>query len=144
MLDGDNLRHGLNADLGFTLVDRAENVRRTGEVAKLLADAGVVAIAALVSPDREARDRVRAAHEAAGLRFVEVFLDTPIDVCEQRDPKGMYAKARTGELTHFTGIDTPYEKPLSPEVRLTPADGDAAALAAVVVAALDAEPGRPD
>ena len=144
MLDGDNLRHGLNADLGFTLVDRAENVRRTGEVAKLLADAGVVAIAALVSPDREARDRVRAAHEAAGLRFVEVFLDTPIDVCEQRDPKGMYAKARTGELTHFTGIDTPYERPLSPEVRLTPADGDAAALAAVVVAALDAEPGQPD
>jgi len=142
LLDGDNLRHGLNADLGFSLLDRTENVRRTGEVAKLLADAGVVAIAALVSPDREARDRVRAAHEAAGLRFVEVFVDTPIEVCEDRDPKGMYAKARTGELSHFTGIDSPYEKPLTPEVRLTPADGDVAAMAAAILAAIESEASR--
>ncbi len=139
LLDGDNLRHGLNADLGFSLVDRAENVRRTGELAKVLADAGVVAIAALVSPDREARDRVRAAHEAAGLRFVEIFVDTPIEVCEDRDPKGMYAKARMGELSHFTGIDAPYEQPQSPEVRLTPDDGDVAAMAAAILAAIDDE-----
>ncbi len=139
LLDGDNLRHGLNADLGFSVVDRAENIRRTGEVAKLLADAGVVAIAALVSPDRAAREQVRAAHEAAGLRFVEVFVDTPLEVCEQRDPKGMYAKARTGEISHFTGIDAPYEKPLSPEVRITPSDGDVAALAAVILAAIEDE-----
>ena len=103
-----------------------------------------MAIAALVSPDRDARDRVRASHEAAGLPFVEVFVDTPLEVCEERDPKGMYAKARTGELSHFTGIDAPYEKPLNPEVRITPADGDVAALAAVVLAAIDAESGRPD
>jgi len=139
LLDGDNLRHGLNADLGFSVVDRAENIRRTGEVAKVLADAGVVAIAALVSPDREARDRVRLAHEAAGLRFVEIFVDTPLEVCEDRDPKGMYAKARTGELSHFTGIDAPYEKPLNPELRLTPADGDVAAMAAAILAAIDHE-----
>jgi bifunctional enzyme CysN/CysC len=137
LLDGDNLRHGLNADLGFSLLDRTENVRRTGEVAKLLADAGVVAIAALVSPDRQARDGVRAAHEAAGLRFVEVFVDTPLEVCENRDPKGMYAKARTGELSHFTGIDAPYERPLTPEVRLTPADGDVDAMAAAILAVIE-------
>jgi len=139
LLDGDNLRHGLNADLGFSLADRAENVRRTGEVAKLLAEAGVVAIAALVSPDREARDQVRAAHEAAGLRFIEVFVDTPLEVCEQRDPKGMYARARAGELPDFTGVDAPYEEPRRPEVHVTPADGDVAALAAVILAAIDSE-----
>jgi bifunctional enzyme CysN/CysC len=137
LLDGDNLRHGLNSDLGFSLADRAENVRRTGEVAKLLADSGVVAIAALVSPDREARDQVRAAHEAAGLRFVEVFVDTPLDVCEQRDPKGMYARARAGEIPDFTGVHAPYEEPRNPEVRVTPADGDVAAVAAVVLAAIE-------
>jgi bifunctional enzyme CysN/CysC len=136
LLDGDNLRHGLNSDLGFSVLDRAENVRRTGEVAKLLAEAGLVVVAALVSPDRAARDRVRTAHEAAGLRFVEVFVDTPLAVCEQRDPKGMYAKARTGEISHFTGIDAPYEKPLNPEVHLTPEAGDVDALAAVVLAAV--------
>jgi len=139
LLDGDNLRHGLNADLGFSLADRAENVRRTGEVAKVLADAGVVAIAALVSPDREARDQVRAAHEAAGLRFVEVFVDTPLEVCEQRDPKGMYARARAGEIPDFTGVHAPYEEPRNPEVHVTPADGDAATLAALVLAAIDDE-----
>jgi bifunctional enzyme CysN/CysC len=144
LLDGDNLRHGLNADLGFSPEDRAENVRRTGEVAKLLAETGVVAVAALVSPERQARDRVRAAHEAAGLRFVEVFIDTPLAVCEQRDPKGMYAKARSGEITGFTGVDAPYEAPHQPDVHVTPADGDAAALAAVILAALDDEPPSTD
>ena len=111
MLDGDNLRHGLNGDLGFSADDRAENVRRVGEVARLFADAGVVALVPLISPYRAGRDHARALHEAAGLPFVEVFVDTPIEVCEQRDPKGLYAKARAGELTGFTGIDDPYEAP---------------------------------
>jgi bifunctional enzyme CysN/CysC len=137
LLDGDNLRHGLNADLGFSLEDRAENVRRTGEVAKLLAEAGVVAIAALVSPDRAAREQVRATHEAAGLRFVEVFVDTPLEVCEQRDPKGMYARARAGEIPNFTGVHAAYEEPHKPEVHVTPADGDVADLAAVILAAIE-------
>ena len=122
-LDGDNLRHGLNADLGFSAADRDENVRRAGEVARLLAEAGVVAIVPLISPYQSGRDRARAVHEAAGLAFLEVFVDTPIELCEQRDPKGLYAKARAGEITGFTGIDDPYEAPTSPELRLTPADG---------------------
>ena len=120
VLDGDNVRHGLNADLGFSAADRAENVRRVGEVARLMADAGLVALVPVISPYRADRDRVRAAHEAAGLRFVEVFVDTPLDLCEQRDPKGLYAKARAGELTGMTGIDDPYEPPLAPELRLEP------------------------
>ena len=98
-LDGDNLRHGLNGDLGFSAEDRAENVRRVGEVARLFADAGVVALVPLISPYRAGRDHARALHDAAGLAFLEVFVDTPIEVCEQRDPKGLYAKARAGELT---------------------------------------------
>ncbi len=114
LLDGDNLRHGLNADLGFSAADRAENVRRVGEVARLLADAGVVAVVSLVSPYRADRDRVRAVHDEAGLPFVEVFVDTPLAVCEARDPKGMYAKARAGEITGFTGVDDPYEAPAAP------------------------------
>jgi bifunctional enzyme CysN/CysC len=123
ILDGDNLRHGLNADLGFTDEDRAENVRRVGEVARLLADAGVVALVPVISPFRAGRDGVRAMHEAAGVPFLEVFVDTPIELCEQRDPKGLYAKARAGEITGFTGIDSPYEAPAAPELVLTPADG---------------------
>jgi bifunctional enzyme CysN/CysC len=115
-LDGDNLRHGLNGDLGFSADDRAENVRRVGEVARLFADAGVVALVPLISPYRAGRDRARALHVAAGLVFLEVFVDTPIEVCEQRDPKGLYAKARAGELKGFTGIDDPYEPPLAPEL----------------------------
>ncbi len=118
LLDGDNLRHGLNSDLGFSVADRAEAVRRAGEVAALLADAGQVAVVALVSPDRAARDRVRAAHEAAGLRFVEVFVDTSLEACEGRDPKGLYARARAGEIRDFTGIDAAYEPPTDPELRL--------------------------
>ncbi len=117
-LDGDNLRHGLNGDLGFSADDRAENVRRVGEVARLFADAGVIALVPLISPYRAGRDHARALHDAAGLDFVEVFVDTPIEVCEQRDPKGLYKKARAGELTGFTGIDDPYEAPLAPELVL--------------------------
>jgi bifunctional enzyme CysN/CysC len=117
-LDGDNLRHGLNGDLGFSADDRTENVRRVGEVARLFADAGVVALVPLISPYRAGRDHARALHDAAGLPFVEVFVDTPIEVCEQRDPKGLYAKARAGELKGFTGIDDPYEPPLHAELVL--------------------------
>lgn len=134
VLDGDNLRLGLNGDLGFSAADRAENVRRVGHVARLLADAGVVALVPLISPYRADRDRVRALHEEAELPFVEVFVDTPIELCEQRDPKGLYAKARAGEITGFTGIDDPYEPPLQPELVLRPSAGDAAAMAAPVIA----------
>jgi bifunctional enzyme CysN/CysC len=135
-LDGDNLRHGLNADLGFTEADRTENVRRAGEVALLLADAGVVSIVPLISPYRSGRDAARAAHGAAGVPFVEVFVDTPLSICEQRDPKGLYAKARAGEITGFTGIDDPYEAPTAAELVLTPADGDPSAQAHAILALL--------
>jgi len=137
VLDGDNLRHGLNGDLGFSAADRAENIRRVGEVARLFADAGVIALVPVISPYRADRERARAAHVAAGLPFLEVFVDTPLEVCEARDPKGLYAKARRGELRGFTGIDDPYEAPVAPEVRLTPDDGDATAYAARVLEALD-------
>jgi adenylyl-sulfate kinase len=136
VLDGDNLRLGLNADLGFGNDDRAENVRRVGEVARLLADAGVVAIVPVISPFRAGRQAVRDAHAAAGLPFAEVFVDTPIEECERRDPKGLYAKARTGEVA-LTGIDSPYEPPLDPELVLTPVDGDPEAQARRVLALLD-------
>lgn len=117
-LDGDNIRHGLNADLGFSAEDRAENVRRVGEVARLFADAGVVAIVPVISPYRSDRQQVRQIHDAADVPYIEVFVDTPLAVCEQRDPKGLYAKARAGEISGFTGIDDPYEEPLAPELRL--------------------------
>ena len=136
VLDGDNIRHGLNGDLGFSASDRAENVRRVGHVACLMADAGLVALVPLVSPYRADRDAVRGLHEAAGLPFVEVFVDAPIELCEQRDPKGLYAKARAGELKGFTGVDDPYEAPEHPEVVLTPADGDPDSMAALVLARL--------
>jgi bifunctional enzyme CysN/CysC len=136
LLDGDNVRHGLNGDLGFSAADRAENVRRVGHVARLFADAGVVAVVPLISPYRADRALVRALHAAAGLPFVEVFVDTPIDLCEQRDPKGLYAKARAGEITGFTGIDDPYETPERAELVLRPSDGDPAAMAARVLALL--------
>jgi bifunctional enzyme CysN/CysC len=118
LLDGDNLRHGLNADLGFSAADRSENIRRVGEVARLFADAGVVALVPVISPYRTDRDRARAIHEAVGVPFVEVFVDTPLEVCEARDPKGLYAKARAGEIKGFTGIDDPYEAPEHPEITL--------------------------
>ncbi|HEV7483097.1 MAG TPA: adenylyl-sulfate kinase, partial [Solirubrobacterales bacterium] len=120
MLDGDNLRHGLNADLGFSEEDRAENVRRVGEVAKILAESGVVSIVSLVSPFKDARDKVRAAHEAAGVPFYEVFVDTPLEECEKRDPKGLYAKSRAGEITDLTGVGSPYEAPESPDLTTDP------------------------
>ena len=129
LLDGDNLRHGLNGDLGFSAEDRHENVRRVGEVARLFADAGVMALVPLISPYVEDRDRARAAHALADLPFVEVFVDTPLEVCEQRDPKGLYAKARAGEIKGFTGIDDPYEAPPQPDLILRPEDGDPAAQA---------------
>lgn len=137
LLDGDNVRHGLNADLGFSAADRTENIRRIGEVARLFADAGVVALVPVISPYRADRDRARTIHEAVGLPFVEVYVDTPIEVCEARDPKGLYAKARAGEIRGFTGIDDPYEAPEHPDLRLTPADGDPTAQAARVLALLD-------
>ncbi|PXY22565.1 adenylyl-sulfate kinase [Prauserella muralis] len=133
LLDGDNLRHGLNSDLSFSAADRTENVRRVGEVAKLFADAGIVAVVSMISPYREDRERARAAHEAAGLPFVEVFVDTPIEVCEARDPKGLYARARAGEITGFTGVDDPYEAPESPDLVLNPTQEDTEALAERVV-----------
>lgn len=137
LLDGDNLRQGLNGDLGFSADDRTENVRRVGEVARLFADAGVVALVPVISPYVADRARVREIHELADVPFAEVFVDTPIEVCEQRDPKGLYAKARAGEITGFTGIDDPYEAPEAPELRLTPADGDPEAQAARVLQLLD-------
>lgn len=115
-LDGDNVRLGLNGDLGFSAEDRSENVRRLGEVARLFADAGAVAIVPVISPYRADRDRARRIHDDAGLRFTEVFVDTPLEVCESRDPKGLYAMARAGEIKGFTGIDDPYQAPTAPEL----------------------------
>lgn len=117
-LDGDNVRHGLNANLGFSAADRAENIRRIGEVAKLFAESGAVTITSFISPYRVDRAMVRKLHEDAGLAFVEVFVDTPLEVCEKRDPKGLYRKARAGEITGFTGIDDPYEEPENAELVL--------------------------
>lgn len=114
-LDGDNVRHGLNADLGFSAADRSENVRRVGEVARLMADAGLVVLVPVISPYRDDRAGVRQAHEDAGIPFGEVHVATSIDICEARDPKGLYARARTGEITGFTGIDDPYEAPRDPD-----------------------------
>lgn len=116
LLDGDNVRHGLCSDLGFAPSDRQENLRRVGEVARLMVDAGLVVLAAFVSPYQAERDAIRA-HFAEG-EFVEVFVDTPLAECEQRDPKGLYKKARAGEIKHFTGIDDPYERPQQPEIHL--------------------------
>ena len=116
LLDGDNVRHGLCADLGFTHADRTENVRRVAHVARLMVDAGLVVVVSLISPFRQERQAARELF-APG-EFVEVFVDTDLSVCEQRDAKGLYAKARRGELPHFTGIDSPYEAPESPEIHL--------------------------
>lgn len=118
VLDGDNIRHGLNKNLGFSAADREENIRRIGEVAKLFADCGVITMTSFISPYRKDRDSVRALHEADKSPFIEVFLSTPIATCEQRDPKGLYKKARAGQLKNFTGIDDPYEEPLKPELTI--------------------------
>jgi bifunctional enzyme CysN/CysC len=115
-LDGDNVRHGLNRDLGFTDADRVENIRRVGEVARLMVDAGLLVLVSFIAPFRAERDSARSL--VAGDEFVEVFVDTPLDVAERRDRKGLYRKARAGHLPHFTGIDSPYEPPPSPEIRI--------------------------
>ena len=121
-LDGDNVRHGLNNNLGFSAEDRAENIRRIGEVSKLFADAGCVTLSSFISPYTRDRDNARKFHEDDGLKFFEVFVDTPIEVCEERDPKGLYKKARAGEIKGFTGIDDPYEAPTKAELVLKPAE----------------------
>jgi bifunctional enzyme CysN/CysC len=125
-LDGDNLRHGLNGNLGFSPEDRAENVRRTAHLARVLADAGTVAIASLVSPYATDRASARAIHEELELPFLEVYVDTPLEECERRDPKGLYARARAGEITNFTGVDAPYEPPTAPDITLGRGDTEAA------------------
>jgi len=117
-LDGDNIRFGLNRNLGFSAEDRAENIRRIGEVAKLFSDAGIITITSFISPYRRDRDAVRKLHEDAKLPFMEVFVDCPLDEAERRDPKGLYKKARAGEMKGFTGIDDPYEPPDRPELVL--------------------------
>jgi adenylyl-sulfate kinase len=122
-LDGDQLRLGLNCDLGFDAASRIENVRRTAEVARILADAGTVALVSVVSPYEAGRAQARALHEREGLPFLEVWLSTPLAECERRDPKGLYARARRGELPGMTGIDDPYEPPAAPDLVLTPALG---------------------
>jgi len=118
VLDGDNIRHGLNKNLGFSAADREENIRRIGEVAKLFADCGVIAMTSFISPYLKDRDNVRALHQKDGMPFIEVFVNTPIGTCESRDPKGLYKKARAGELKNFTGIDDPYEAPTKPEITI--------------------------
>jgi adenylylsulfate kinase len=117
-LDGDNVRLGINKNLGFTAEDRTENIRRMGEIAKLYVDTGVIALSSFISPYSSDRDQVRALHEAAGMDFIEVFVDCSLEAAESRDPKGLYKKARAGEIKNFTGIDDPYEAPRQPEVHL--------------------------
>ena len=134
LLDGDNVRHGLNRDLGFTEADRVENIRRVGEIAKLMVDAGLIVIVAFISPYRAERDMVRRAFEAE--EFFEVFVDASLAVAEARDPKGLYAKARRGELQNFTGIDAPYEPPLQPELRIDTQHTSVVAAAELIVAEL--------
>jgi bifunctional enzyme CysN/CysC len=121
VLDGDNLRHGLNADLGFSMADRAENLRRLAHVAKLIADCGQIVLVPAISPLAEHRELARRVHDEGGIPFYEVFCDTPLEDCEKRDPKGLYAKARAGEIKDFTGIDSPYEPPEQPDLRLVSA-----------------------
>lgn len=117
-LDGDNVRLGINKNLGFSAEDRTENIRRIGEVAKLFVDSGVIALSSFISPYRADRDQVRALHEEAGMEFIEVHVDCSLEEAEKRDPKGLYKKARAGEIKNFTGIDDPYEAPDKPEIVL--------------------------
>ena len=121
-LDGDNIRFGLNKNLGFSAADREENIRRIGEVSKLFADSGILTLSSFISPYTKDRDAARAMHKDAGIDFIEVFVDTPIEVCEQRDPKGLYKKARAGEIKGFTGIDDPYEAPTKAELVINTAE----------------------
>lgn len=132
VLDGDNVRHGLNNNLGFSTEDRTENIRRIGEVTKLFADAGMIAIASFISPFRKDRAFVRELHQQAGLPFVEIFVDTPLTECERRDPKQLYARARRGEIRDFTGISSPYEAPEGAEIVIRPDLGPAASAEAIL------------
>jgi bifunctional enzyme CysN/CysC len=134
LLDGDNLRHGLNRDLGFTEADRVENIRRVGEVAKLMTDAGLVVLCSFISPYRAEREIVRGLMPAGD--FIEIFIDTPIEECVRRDPKGLYAKAKAGTIKNFTGFDAPYEPPMNPELHLCTAGRTAEELAELIVAEL--------
>lgn len=131
-LDGDNLRSGINADLGFSKVERLENCRRVAEVARLFADAGVVAIVAIISPYAESREFAKRIHAEAGLPFVEIFMATPAEECAVRDPKGLYAKAAAGTLSSFSGIDDPYEVPQHPDLAIAPSVSVADAVATLV------------
>jgi len=117
-LDGDNIRLGINKNLGFSAEDRTENIRRIGEIAKLFVDSSVIALSSFISPYREDRDQVRALHDADDMAFIEVFVDCSLEEAEKRDPKGLYKKARAGEIKNFTGIDDPYESPANPEIHL--------------------------
>ena len=117
-LDGDNIRLGINKNLGFSADDRKENIRRIGEVSKLFTDAGIITLASFISPYRQDREEVRKIHEDSGLTFVEIFIDCSLESAEERDPKGLYKKARNGEIKNFTGIDDPYEAPTNPEIHL--------------------------
>ncbi len=135
VLDSDNIRHGLNSDLGFAAEERVENIRRIGEVARLFADAGGLVLSAFISPYRKDRDRVRSLLPDG--EFIEVFVDTPLEVCEARDPKGLYKKARAGEISNFTGLDAPYEAPENPEVHLETANLSVDEAAGQVIRYLD-------
>ena len=135
VLDGDDLRRGLNSDLGFSHAARSESVRRAGHAAKLLLDAGTIAVAALISPFRDHRQRIRSL--AGEGRFVEIYVDAPLDVCERRDPKGLYASARAGDIQDFTGIDSPYEPPENPDIRLRSAERPPDELAGEVIRYLE-------
>ena len=135
VLDGDNVRHGLNKNLGFSAADRAENIRRVGEVAGLMADAGLITLTAFISPYRIDRDKVRASLGTG--RFVEIYCNASLATCEARDPKGLYKKARAGEIEHFTGIDGPYEAPEAPEIVLDSGNKDVATLAGEVITHLE-------
>lgn len=131
MLDGDNVRHGLNRDLGFTEADRVENIRRIGEVAKLMTDSGLIVLCSFISPFRADRRMVR--DLVGGKEFIEIFVDTPIETCMERDPKGLYRRAFAGEIKNFTGVDQAYEVPQHPELRLLAGTKDADTLAQEVV-----------
>jgi len=140
LLDGDNIRHGLSEDLGFSAGDRSEHIRRVGQVARLVADSGTVAVVSLISPLAADREHLRRAHEEANLPFVEVFVDTPVDECERRDPKGLYARARAGEITGFTGVDAPYERPEQPELRIDTCSTDVEDAVSRIIELLRARP----
>ena len=137
VLDGDNLRFGLNADLGFSAEDRAENVRRVTEVARLMADAGLIALVPIIAPYAADRDKARRRHEDSGVDYLEVFVDTPLEVCEERDPKGLYARARAGEIKGMTGVDDPYERPTDPDLSIDGTATDVDAAVADILRALD-------